>query len=175
MSATPGLSRRQALKVIAAAVGVTSLNSLPARWQAPVIEVGALPAHAQSSAAVYQVVSVRKLTPCENRGKHHIFIWVRDQAGNGLNGVPVKIQWADTRDGFVIANTETKTDLSGTPQAGRIDFAMFKGNYWVSIYGEPGEVAGPVTPDDAVNEPCGEDQLANSPYHKSFEIIFERI
>ncbi len=42
------MNRRQALKTLAAITGEVSLASLPA-WEKPAIEVGALPAHAQTS------------------------------------------------------------------------------------------------------------------------------
>ena len=38
-------------------------------------------------------------------------------------------------DGFIIGKTETKTDLTGQLDHGRIDFAMFKGNYEVEVQG----------------------------------------
>ena len=54
MSHTPiekqTLNRRQALKTLAALTGAVSLAALPNNWEAPVVEVGALPAHAQNSA-----------------------------------------------------------------------------------------------------------------------------
>jgi hypothetical protein len=54
MSHTPikkqTLNRRQALKTLAAVTGAVSLAALPNNWQAPAVEVGALPAHAQNSA-----------------------------------------------------------------------------------------------------------------------------
>ncbi len=43
------LSRREALKTLAAITGAVSLASLPNKWESPLVEVGALPAHAQSS------------------------------------------------------------------------------------------------------------------------------
>ena len=51
------INRRQALKTLAAVTGAVSLASLPA-WEKPVIEVGALPAHAQSSMATIRVTNV---------------------------------------------------------------------------------------------------------------------
>ncbi len=50
------INRRQALKTLAAVTGAVSLASLPA-WEKPVIEVGALPAHAQSSMATIRVTN----------------------------------------------------------------------------------------------------------------------
>ena len=122
----------------------------------------------------YRVKSIRQLTPCENHGKHHIFIKVEDPNGQGINDVPVKIQWSPVEDGNVIAPTETKTNLTGSPEPGHIDFAMFKGSYTVEVMNGTSEVAGPVTPDYGVNEPCGEDAVANSLFHQSYEVIFQR-
>jgi len=45
----PILSRREALKTLAAASGAATLSLLPQHWEKPVIEVGTLPAHAQAS------------------------------------------------------------------------------------------------------------------------------
>lgn len=117
----------------------------------------------------FVLVGIRQLTPCENHGNHHIFVKVRDASGQGINGVPVKIQWAATEDGFVIAKTETKENVPG-----RIDFAMFKGTYEVQIQGATSQVASGITPDYGVNEACGEDATANSLYHQSYEVIFQR-
>jgi CRP-like cAMP-binding protein len=122
----------------------------------------------------FRVKSVRQLTACENQGKHHIFIKVEDINGQGINGVPIKVEWAPVKDGSVIANTETKTDLNGQLDPGRIDFAMFKGNYTIEVMGGTSQVAGPVTPDYGTNEACGENAVANSLYHISYEVIFQR-
>lgn len=46
---TTKISRRDALKLLAAAAGATALADLPARWSKPDLEVGVLPAHAQTS------------------------------------------------------------------------------------------------------------------------------
>jgi hypothetical protein len=43
------LSRRQLLKILVAAAGAAALASAPNKWKTPVVEVGALPAHAQTS------------------------------------------------------------------------------------------------------------------------------
>ena len=44
-----GLSRREALKILASATGAVTLSNLPFKWRKPSIEVGVLPAHAQAS------------------------------------------------------------------------------------------------------------------------------
>ncbi|NJN95927.1 MAG: twin-arginine translocation signal domain-containing protein [Anaerolineales bacterium] len=43
------LTRRDALKTLAAITGAVTLSSLPNQWEKPLVEVGALPAHAQTS------------------------------------------------------------------------------------------------------------------------------
>jgi len=45
----PSIGRRQLLKILAATAGAAALSTLPSQWKTPVVEVGALPAHAQAS------------------------------------------------------------------------------------------------------------------------------
>ena len=74
------------------------------------------------------------------------------------------------------AKTETKTDLKGVMDPGRIDFAMFKGTYSVEVLGGTSEVASGITPDYGVNELCptSGNTVANSLFHLSYEVIFQR-
>ncbi len=166
------LSRRAALKALLATGSVAGLTMLPEHWQSPLVEVGMLPAHAQTSSGVssfFRIVSVRELTPCENMGRHHIFIKVQDTAGRGINGVPVRVCWAEPPDGCALPITETLSAGDGW-----IEFAMFRGMYSVKVADGTSEVASGLTADYAVDEPCGDDEDANGLYHISFEVIFER-
>ena len=43
------ISRRKALKILAAAAGTVTLTSIMGQWMKPVLRVGVLPAHAQTS------------------------------------------------------------------------------------------------------------------------------
>ena len=43
------VSRRDAVKILAAAVGATALSNLPGKWTKPSLNVGILPAHALTS------------------------------------------------------------------------------------------------------------------------------
>jgi CRP-like cAMP-binding protein len=119
----------------------------------------------------FRVVKVRKLTPCENEGKHHIFVHVIDANGIGLNNVPVKISWGPNSGDSIIAKTEMKDE-----GAGYIEYAMFKGTYSVSVAGAKTEVASGITPDFQRDEVCEEtgNSVANSLFHASFEVIFQR-
>ena len=89
----------------------------------------------------------------------------------GIDGMPVKIAWGTES---IVSKTETKTDLKGSLDPGRIDFAMFKGTYEVQVMGGTSEIANGITPDYGTGEACGDNPVANSLYHISFEVIFER-
>jgi hypothetical protein len=48
-SQSPKLTRRDALKALAAATGAVVLSNLPQEWKTPIVEVGVMPAHAQGA------------------------------------------------------------------------------------------------------------------------------
>jgi hypothetical protein len=51
------ISRRDAIKILAAAAGATALANLPVKWETPDLEVGVLPAHAQTSPGLYTLIA----------------------------------------------------------------------------------------------------------------------
>ena len=120
----------------------------------------------------YIIASVRQLTPCENEGKHHIFVHVIDQFGNGIDGVPLKICWGPGENDCARPITETKSRGKGW-----VEFAMFKGTYNVRVDGAKSMVASGITPDFQLDELCPEtgNPVANSRYHASFEVIIQKV
>ncbi|MDM8527033.1 carboxypeptidase-like regulatory domain-containing protein [Anaerolineales bacterium HSG24] len=112
--------------------------------------------------------SVRQLTPCENEGKHHIFIYVEDKQGNGIPDVQLRVFWPD--DGVDVV-----TGLKGE-HLGLVDFPMFKGSYWVEILDGNGQTVGPITPDIAEDQLCEEsgNPVGNSLFHYSYEVRFTK-
>ena len=54
---SPVLSRREALKVLAAVSGAAALTNLPQSWSTPLIEVGVIPAHAQGASGPRPILS----------------------------------------------------------------------------------------------------------------------
>ena len=116
--------------------------------------------------------TVRQLTPCENQGKHHIFVYVRDINGNGIPGVKVRVFWLGGSGGEAIIVTGTKMQ-----DPGLTDFAMFKGSYNVEVMDGLSQVIGPISPDIPRNELCPDTDngVANSLYHYSFEVIFTKV
>ncbi|MGQ9786501.1 MAG: cyclic nucleotide-binding domain-containing protein [Anaerolineae bacterium] len=120
----------------------------------------------------YIVASVRQLTPCENEGKHHIFVHVIDQFGNGIDGVPIRICWGPGENDCARPITETKSRGKGW-----VEFAMFKGTYNVRVDGAKSMIASGITPDYQLDELCPEtgNPVANSRYHASFEVIIQKV
>ncbi len=116
--------------------------------------------------------TVRQLTACENAGKHHIFAYARDQAGQGIPGIKMRVFWQGGSGGEAILTTGTKIE-----DAGLADFAMFKGSYFVEVMDAKSQVVGPISPDIPLNELCAEtgNGVANSLYHYSFEVIFTKV
>jgi hypothetical protein len=116
--------------------------------------------------------TVRQLTPCENAGKHHIFAYVRDAAGNSIPGVKIRISWEGGNGGEAIITTGTKME-----DPGLADFAMFKGTYFAEVVDGLSQKVGPISPDIPRNETCAEtgNGVANSLFHYSFEVIFTKV
>lgn len=70
MPQTP-ITRRELLKALAAATGAAVLSSVPVKWETPIVEVGELPAHAQSLSgfgAISGTVFVDEGAPAPERG-----------------------------------------------------------------------------------------------------------
>ncbi len=113
---------------------------------------------------------VRQLTPCENEGKHHLFIYVKDADGEGMPGVRLRVAWSG-------GEASTTTGEKNHIDPGFVDFAMFKGSYTVQVLGYVSEIAGPITPDIPRNELCADtgNPVANSLYHYSYEIVFKKV
>ena len=51
------ISRRDAIKILAAVAGATALVNLPDKWTKPGMEVGVLPAHAQTSLGLHTLAA----------------------------------------------------------------------------------------------------------------------
>jgi len=142
---------------------------------APQAEAVAAAAVAPAKPAVeWQLVTARRLTPCENRGKHHIFVTVQDAAGNPLDGVII-VQSASGNFGQVMDRM-----VSGAKGPGQAEFTMWKGaEYAVFIANGDGS---PASTDfaqglhsaftDEAN--CSDGGGGNTLFHNSFEVVFRR-
>lgn len=134
------------------------------------IRATAVPVPTETPTPSYDYVgTVRQLTACENAGNHHIFAYVRDQNGQGIPGIKMRVSWP-TGEAFLTTGTKIQ-------DPGLADFAMFKGSYYIEVVGGSSQVMGPISPDILLNELCVETDngVANSLYHYSFEVIFTKV
>ncbi|TEU19870.1 MAG: cyclic nucleotide-binding domain-containing protein [Anaerolineales bacterium] len=113
--------------------------------------------------------SPRRLGPCENEGRHHIMIDVVDAQGNGLPGIKLEVAWAG---GSAEIETGGKTEIG----PGFVEFPMYHGTYSVRVLGARSQVAEGITVEIAEAETCSAtgNQVANSLYHYSYDVIFQR-
>lgn len=115
------------------------------------------------------LASVRQLTACENAGKHHIFVYVLDQQGQGMPNMQVRVTWVG---GEAILTTGDKGSNPGL-----VDFAMFKGTYRVELVNASSQVIDGITPDIPRDEMCDEtgNPVGNSLFHYSYEVTFTKV
>ncbi|MFB0533804.1 MAG: cyclic nucleotide-binding domain-containing protein [Anaerolineae bacterium] len=113
--------------------------------------------------------SPRRLEPCENEGGHHILVNVVDAQGNGLPDVKLEVAWGG-------GSAEIETGHKPDKGLGFVDFPMYHGTYSVRVLGARSQVAEGITVDIDENQTCpttGNVQ-ANSLYHFSYDVIFQR-
>ncbi len=114
----------------------------------------------------YFTATVRKLTACENQGRHHLFIQVINSNGEGISNIPVKVAWSPIAGGNFTVNTNDE---------GKAEFEMFKGDYWAELETITSEIAGPVSNNIDKVEICEiTGETGNSLYNNSYEIIFRQ-
>lgn len=153
--------------------GPTSIPSVTPTMMPTSIRATRVPIPTNTPTPEYDYVgTVRQLTPCENEGKHHIFAYVRDQSGNGIPGVKLRVFWEGGNGGEATLVTGTKIE-----DPGLTDFAMFKGSYFIEVLDSLSQVIGPISPNIPQNEVCAEsgNTEANSLYHYSFEVVFTKV
>jgi hypothetical protein len=132
--------------------------------------INAHPAVDPAPAVAFELNNVRRLTPCENKGRRVLLIKVVDPTGQGLNEVPVKIQWGYEVNDLVIVRTQT---VAGEP--GRIVFEMTgDASYSVEVQGGASQAATGLTTEFAAEEPCAGGGPGNKPGNISYEIIFRQ-
>jgi CRP-like cAMP-binding protein len=111
----------------------------------------------------------RRLGPCENEGGHHILANVVDAQGNGLPGIKLEVAWPG-------GSAEIETGHKAEKGLGFVDFPMYHGTYSVRVLGARSQMAEGITVDIDKNERCPTtgNVEANSLYHYSYEVVFQR-
>ena len=153
---------------------------VPLRAVARVAAPAPAPARAAAAAAPapslqFQVTEARRMTPCENRGKHNIFIKVVDASGNPVDGVTLVQTPADQ-----IGNVLDKM-VSGTKGPGLAEFVLWKGAqyavYATSDGSNPGnsDIARPLHSNFTDEAECSDGGGGgNTLFHNSFNVVFKK-
>ncbi len=144
----------------------------PAPQAAPAA-VAAAPKAAVPS-VMYKLTEIRRMTPCENRGNHHIFIQVMDPAGNPLDGVTL-VQTPRDQIGNVLDKM-----VSGTKGPGKAEFVMWKMAEYAVYVTEDGanptstDIAQPLHPNFVDEANCSDGEGGNTLFHNSFAVVFQK-
>ncbi len=134
----------------------------------------AAPAPAPKPSVQFSLIEVRRLSPCENRGNHNIFVKVVDTAGNPIDGV-LLVQSPNGQPGNVLDK-----QVTGSKGPGQAEFIMWKmAEYAVYVTGDganPGstEIAQPVHSNFTDEAECPQGGGGNTLFHNSFSVVFRK-
>jgi CRP-like cAMP-binding protein len=136
------------------------------------VEASAAPVAAPAPTQQYKLVESRRMTPCENRGLHNIFVKVVDAAGNPVDGVTVVQTPADQ-----IGNVLDKM-VTGTKGPGMAEFVMWKfAQYAVYITNDGSspsgsDIAQGLNANFTDEAECADGGGGNTLFHNSFNVVF---
>jgi hypothetical protein len=143
---------------------------------APVVQVAkaaAAPAPAKPSVQ-FSLLEARRLSPCENKGNHNIFVKVIDAAGNPVDGV-LLVQSPNGGYGNAIDK-----QMSGSKGPGLAEFLMWKmAEYSVYISTDGAnpastDIANSLHSNFTDEADCAPGQGGNTLFHNSFSVIFRK-
>ena len=138
------------------------------------VAAAAAPKEPPKPAAPFSLIEARRLTACENLGKHHIFIKIVDGAGGPVDGVTL-VQVPAGSPGPVMDKT-----ISGTKGPGLAEFTMWKGGTYDVFISADGvnpsnpEIARNMTSGLPDESECGSSPGGNTLFHNSFNVIFRK-
>lgn len=143
--------------------------------QAESYGVRLIPAQVPAGQEYWQAVSVRHLSPDENRGKHAVFVDAQDASGQRRRDPALRIGWTwEGRNPNDRADPRPLDKPDNEP-AGNVD--MFSGQHvelWMEGDGLPSDrVAGMHT--NHPDEPGPKGEMWNTIGHHSFHVVFRRI
>ena len=135
---------------------------------------GCVQAAAPAPSQQYKLIESRRLTPCENRGLHHIFIKVVDAAGNPVDGVTF-VQTPADQIGSVLDKMVT-----GTKGPGLAEFVMWNfAHYGVYVTHDgttpaSSDVAQGLNSNFTDEATCADGGGGNTLFHNSFNVVFQK-
>jgi CRP-like cAMP-binding protein len=141
---------------------------------APRAVAAAAPVEPTRPAVQYQLVEMRRLSPCENRGMHNIFIKVVDASGSPVDGVTL-VQVPKGQPGNVLDKAQ-----SGAKGPGLAEFVMWKGAEYTVYVANDGvnpsssDFAEPLHSNFGDEAMCEDGGGGNTLYHNSFSVVFKK-
>ncbi len=145
-----------------------------AQEAAPVAAAAAVQAAPAAPTVLYKLVEMRRLTACENKGNHNIFIEVIDAAGNPLDGVTL-VQTSQDQIGNVLDKA-----VSGVKGPGKAEFLLWKMAEYAVYVTEDGsnpastDIARPLHSNFTDEAECSDGGGGNTLFHNSFKVVFQR-
>lgn len=142
--------------------------------QAPAAAAVQAAAPAPAPSVKYKLIEMRRLSPCENRGMHNIFIKVVDAAGNPVDGVTA-VQVPAGQNGNVLDKA-----VSGVKGPGLLEFVMWKGAQYGVYISDDGvnptssDIAQPVHSNFTDEAECPGGGGGNTLFHNSFSLVFQK-
>ena len=145
------------------------------------LSVKSAPAATPTPATQYSLVEVRRLSPCENRGKHNIYVKVIDANGNGVDNVWV-MQAPAGNPGEVLDKklTEKKDYWLMSQEDGRVTLDMYKNAQYTVYISNDGSTPASTDFTQALHSgftdesACPEGGGGNTLFHNSFSVIFRK-
>ena len=141
---------------------------------APVAAAAVVQAAQAAPTVLYKLVEMRRLTACENKGNHNIFIEVIDAAGNPLDGVTL-VQTSQDQIGNVLDKA-----VSGVKGPGKAEFLLWKMAEYAVYITEDGsnpastDIARPLHSNFTDEAECSDGGGGNTLFHNSFKVVFQR-
>ena len=142
--------------------------------QAEAYGVRVIPAQVTAGQNYWRVVSVRHLTPDENRGKHNVYVDAQDESGQRCRDAALRIGWTwEGRQSDQTAEPKPLDKPDNEP-AGNVDVNLGQHiEAWIQGDGLPSDhVANMHT--NHPDEPGPSGDLWNSVGHHSFHVVFQR-
>ncbi len=129
----------------------------------------------------YSLIEMRRLNPCENRGKHNIYVTVQDASGAGVNGVWI-VQAPNGKPGEAVdkQRTRQKDTFKSVVENGNVDFVMWKGAEYMVYPSDDGvnpastDLASGMHPNFVDEASCGDGGGGNTLFHNSFLVVFRK-
>jgi CRP-like cAMP-binding protein len=133
-----------------------------------------------TAAKQYQLISLHHLTPCENVGKHDIFVSLQDPSGNPVDGVKFMFRAADW-------GAIQEVLVTGVKGPGKVEYPIYKSGQYMTYVTEDGtnpansdvvDYLGSVRDQTGALFPSGDmcptQNGGNTWGHNSYQLVFQK-